>query len=263
MIEYDMSYFNVAHIIVLLLALLVLPGALVLFHYVARTDGRKVLVLKLLALVTLLLHWSILHYRFLRDGRTTTVANVLFPLYPCNLAMYLLFFVAFFKPGDKEGRAHKVWYVLAVFTAYLGFVGSVSTLAFPYWWTRQQTVWSWETLQGIFSHAALLLASLYLVVGKFIRVQWRNIAVLIIGGILMIGLGHIMQAMLHARNITGHNPMFLFRSPVAGMDFFTWHLIYSLALIGATIATATVILTRHLINKKKGNEKNIEKTVDN
>ncbi|MDR1917682.1 MAG: hypothetical protein LBQ05_01715 [Christensenellaceae bacterium] len=163
-----------------------------------KTD-KKDWVLISLAWVTFLLHISYMWYTGIQNGTGTGEASrsILFPLYSCNLSMYLLLALLFIPRG-------KLWDIIAVATAYAGVIGGIASitdyLMDPNWQ-------SYEFMKSLLSHLTLTAGCVWLFI-KYIKISVKNllpclyyIALCLIDALFLMWL------------LPGANPMWL-RSPL-------------------------------------------------
>jgi hypothetical protein len=120
-----------------------------------------------LAWATFLLHISYMWYTGIAEGSGSGEAprSVLFPLYSCNLTMYLLMTLLFIPKG-------KLWDIIATATAYAGFIGGFVSVAdylliSPNWK-------SYEFIKSLLSHTTLTLGCLWLFI-KYIKISVKDI----------------------------------------------------------------------------------------
>lgn len=161
--------FDLYHIGYLIFAFSLIIGLLIIFKLKIKQEKHKNLILKIIAITTILLHISVLWVRFLKNGKVEISANFLFPIYFCNITMFCLLVLAFWK--NKQSKFFKI---LATFTAYAGFFGGLVTLFYPESYLLSKYIFLWDTLKSLLSHTTMLLGCLYLFVGEFISIKVEN-----------------------------------------------------------------------------------------
>lgn len=161
--------FDTQHILYLVLSTVVIAGLLTLFAFTIKSEKGKGITLKIIALLTIFFHYLSLYYKFLTTGKAYVDDTLLFPIFPCNLAMWLLLIVAFL---DKKS---KVFRVLAEFLFYFGIIGSIFGNVFNVYYKAHPTLTDIGTIKSLVSHSLLMLGSLYLLVGGFIKIRVRNV----------------------------------------------------------------------------------------
>ena len=67
-----------------------------------RKERTQDLVLKSVSIAVVIIHFSSLYVDFFNTGEAILEDNMLIPIYPCNLIMWLLLIVAFMKKKDSN-----------------------------------------------------------------------------------------------------------------------------------------------------------------
>ena len=94
-----------------LITLLIVTLLLILCKKVIRKERTQDLVLKSVSIAVVIIHFSSLYVDFFNTGEAILEDNMLIPIYPCNLVMWLLLIVAFMKKKDSN-----IYKYLAEFT---------------------------------------------------------------------------------------------------------------------------------------------------
>lgn len=110
---------------------IVTVGLLLLFSRVRSPNG-KALILKSAGIATVVIHVSSVWVEFLILGHAEAYANILFPIFFCNLAMYMLLISGLIR--NKEGFAFR-W--ISTFAAYAGTIGALISLFYPDYYLAQ------------------------------------------------------------------------------------------------------------------------------
>jgi hypothetical protein len=207
--------FNTSHIIYIVVSLVATVGLLIGFRFI-KDQKYKVLVLKICALATFIIHISIMWVDFLSTGTAVAYDYILFPKYLCNMCMYLLMAAAFIP--NKDGRAFK-W--IATFTAYAGFFGGMITLFLSEYLANDPSMAKYETFKSLMSHSTMLLGCLYLFVGGFIKIRWTNMIPFVVGLVCNMLVGFFINALYAWCGLGAPNAMYLQRTAMDGVDFFT------------------------------------------
>ena len=173
-----------------------------------KTDRAKELFLKLTALFVVIVHLSPLYADYLRTGEARVSDNMLFPVYPCNLAMWLLLIYAFLTDKNKT-----VPRIVGEFTFYLGLIGGIIGIVFNVNYANTPDLRDWDIFAGLFSHSVMLLGILWLLVGGFIRIRVRNTLSVFIGLLIMLLDGALIIFIFRRAGQEPPNSMFLLGVP--------------------------------------------------
>ncbi len=217
--------YNSVQILYIVISLLATVGLLVGGAFIKK-QKHKDLFLKTFALATFVVHISIMWVDFLKSGSADAPDNILFPIYFCNLAMYLLITVAFMKNKNS-----KLFNILATFTAYAGMFGALITLFENHYFAGENPVLSYYNFKSMISHSLMLVGSLYLFVGGYVKVKVKNALYFVYGlaGCFVLGTG--INLLFAACNLPAPNAMFLQASAVDGVSFLTGYFIGPVMLV--------------------------------
>ena len=97
---------------------------------------------------------------------------------------------------------------------------------------------SWYILKSFLSHSAMLLGSLYLFVGGFVKIRVDNTLYLAGGLLFTLVVGLAVNALFAVCGLPAPNAMYLQKSPIAELPFLNGYLIGFLMLILTFIFTA-------------------------
>ena len=216
----------------LILIALIAVGLWIVKKCVKKERTRNILLIAA-ALFTILLHYSTLIFKLMTgDGAMeylSATPNLILPIYPCNLVMWMALIFAFMKnKGSKLGE---------FFADYLFWFGIISTLVGMFAnvdFINNPTLADYENFKSITAHATLLFNVLLLPFFGYIKIDVkRNIKNIIISIFVMAAIGFYCNTVFHALVSEAAaydvNSMFMLHSPFAGIDFLTYPVI---ALIG-------------------------------
>lgn len=159
------------------------------------------------AFVCFFIHISTMYVSFFenKDGNTGFAwDNQLFPIYFCNLVMYLLLIVSVWP--DKST---KLYQNIATFTAWGGIFGGLITL-----FAQDVDVHNWYNFQSSLSHSCLLIGSLYLFAGKYIKLNVYNLVPYTFGLLGTGVVGGIVELIFFLAGRPSPNSMYLVHGPV-------------------------------------------------
>lgn len=206
--------FDTYHICYIIISSVITIG-LLLFFSTIRKPSAKALILKITGVATVVIHVSSVWVEFLMTGRAEAYANILFPIFFCNLAMYMLLICAFIRNKESVGFR---W--VATFTAYAGTIGALISLFYPDFYLSQPDFWDWGIFKSFLSHSTMMLGCLYLFVGGYVKIRVFNLAPYAAGlvGTLFVGLS--INGLFAACGLEMPNAMFLLKSPIEEIPFF-------------------------------------------
>jgi hypothetical protein len=207
--------FNESHIIYIVVSLVLTIGALIGFSFVKKQFWKD-FILKVCAVLTFVIHISIMWVDFLQTGAATAYEYILFPKYLCNLCMYLLLIVAFMR--NKEGRTFQY---LATFLAYAAFFGGMITLFLSDYLAADPLMEKYETVKSLLSHSIMMLGTLYLFVGGYVKIRILNMLPFVGGMVATALLGWFINGLYAWFGRGEPNAMYLQRTAMDGVDFFT------------------------------------------
>ncbi len=197
---------------------------------VLKTERAKERFLKLTALAVVLVHVSPLYVDRLRDGAAQVGDNILFPVYPCNLAMWLLLIYAFLT--DKNRTVPRM---IGEFTFYLGLVGGLIGIVFNVNYANTPDLRDWDIFAGLLSHSVMLLGILWLLVGGYIRIRVRNTLSVVAGMAVMLLDGVLIILIFRLAGQEPPNSMFLLGVPFEGIK---WLNTVTIGVLSVVIAFA-------------------------
>lgn len=223
------------HIIYTTISYLLTIGLMWLFSKKVNDRKSKDLILKVSALLTVILHYSILYVDYFTYGDATIEKSMILPVYPCNIAMWLLLITAFMK--NKDGKLFKH---IALVTFYLGVIGGSVGLVLNENYMSNPTFADWFVLKGLLSHSTLIFGSIYILVGRYVKIRVSNIFS-VIGGLLFLILDGIFVISLHKIfKIDCPNCMFLLENPFPQLPWFNSWVLGIVVVVVIFIVTALI-----------------------
>lgn len=214
--------FHISHIIgsVVLTVLI-----LYLANKFLKTQKQKNIFLKILGISTFILHIIPLWFNFLRDGETFVYDNMLFPIYYCNLTMFLLLITVLVE--NKQSKAFKY---LAVMVAYASIIGSLVTLFYPdYYFASEEN--GLQLYKSFLSHDVMLISGIYLIMGGFVKIEHKNTIAYTIG-LLFYGLvGLIVNFLFEINNLETPNAMYLKAPPIEDVPILSVYVVSLLTVL--------------------------------
>lgn len=225
--------FNLTHILYMVISALITAVLLVLAGIFVKQEKYKTLILRILAVVTVVLHFSDLYVDFFTTGTATLASPQLLPIHPCNVIMWLLLICAFVR--NRESKAAKI---LMEFCFYAGVVCGTIGIVLNENFGNNPTLTDWFVLKGMLSHSTMLAGCIYILVAKFFKVRVSNLIAVFLGLCLFIVDGLIINGLYAAFKIGECNSMYLLTPPLENAPWFnTWLMgIFGLLLVFAVTA---------------------------
>ncbi|MBQ8319407.1 MAG: hypothetical protein IJX81_00835 [Clostridia bacterium] len=208
--------FDLTHILYMLISA-VLSALLLSAAYVwIKKDVQKTLFLKVVATVTVILHYSGIWVEFFGNGGSTAglEGSHLLPIYPCHIMMWLLFVTAFIK--NKQSFAFRT---LAEFCFWGGIVCGTIGILLNENYSSTPDLRDWSILKGLLSHSTLLIGCIYMRVGSFMKIRVYNTLSVVIGLMLFIVDGLFANWLYAVCGLPEVNAMYLLYSPFPSMPW--------------------------------------------
>lgn len=235
------SMFDTTHLLYIFISLGITVGSLYLASRI-KQQKYKDIYLKSWALATVFLHISPVWLFFLRGEPALVADNILFPIYFCNMSMYFLLVVSLW--GNKTTKMFKY---MATVAAYAGAFGALISLLYPEYYLASLGLEDWGVLKSMLSHSTMLIGSLYLFVGGYVKIEKQNILVYAIG-LLFFGLiGVIVNGVFALAGLPEPNAMFMQHPPIEDVPFLNFYVIAIMMMI--VVSSITII--NELINNRK------------
>lgn len=157
--------YSLEHILYIVISLIVIGLILFGAHFLKKQNHKNIFLL-FWAFLCFFFHISTMYTTLFNNGGIgNSYDNQLFPIFFCNYMMYLLLAVALW--WNKESKFFKC---MATFVAYGGTLGALITL-----FVTPPGFGDWGTLQSAFSHSCMLVGSLWLFVGGYVKINVYNL----------------------------------------------------------------------------------------
>lgn len=214
------SLFDLTHVLYMIVSLSVSALLIYFGKRVCKTPKQKDQFLFVFAFLTFALHISVLWVDFLKNGQAGVPDNVLFPIYFCNLSMYVLFFVSLAKNQNT-----KVFRFFAIMAAYGGIFGSLISLFYPQYYLGAASIFEWGVFKSMLSHSTMLIGGVWLLVNSYFVVEMKNVLIYFYG-LLVYGLiGLAVNGLFDAFGLYDPNAMYLSHPPLAEAPFLNTYVI--------------------------------------
>ena len=155
--------------------------------------------------------------------------NMLLPVYPCNIVMWLLLITAFIK--NKESNIYKY---LSEFTFIGGTLCGVIGVLFNINFLNYPNIFDYNIFKGLISHSVMIFGTVYLYVMNYVKIEVKRTMFSIIFGLLLFStIGLIINVLFYIFNIPGVNAMFMVEPPIKDLPFFNF---FTIGILGVIIS---------------------------
>ena len=214
---------------------------------------KKNLVLLIVAISTILCHYSSLLYHQIVNGTPLVFLkenpNLILPIYPCNVVMWSCLIFGLIKNKESKLGKFLVNYIFwfGLFSSLIGMIVNVDFIQNP-------TLKNYDVTKGIIAHSILLLNVLLLKAFGYLKFDFKkNMIHMVISVVMMFFIGCYCNLVFYVISTPERafhvNSMFLIHSPFEGVDFLTYPFIALVALILYFIVFTVI----DLIKNEKGN----------
>lgn len=235
--------FDFPHILFMVISFSIVAVLEIVFFKYVHNQKTKDTILKLSALLTLIIHHSSLWYDFIVNKQAIIEENMLFMIYPCNVAMWFLFIYAFIDYKDNI-----VMKMLAEYTFYLGIFGGIIGIMFNQNYGSNPNLFDFHIFKGLLSHATMLFGAIYLRVGGYMNIRFKNVISAIIGYLFMLVNAFVIIKIYDKIGMEVDNPMFLMEAPIDKYPFIN---IYTMGLTGLILLSIITIAYEYFFLKKE------------
>ncbi len=210
--------FDLSHVLFFVIAFIVIAILEICAFCLVKQENKKITILRIAAIFTVIIHFSSLYVDYFKTGKAEVESTMLLPIYPCNIAMWLLLIVAFMK--NKE---HKIYKLISEFTFYLGIVGGIVGIMLNEIYASTPNLADWSVLKGLLSHSTMLFGAIYLLIGGFIKIRVSNTISVMVGMLFMVIDGGIIIGLYKIFKLDPPNIMYLIDLPFENLPWLnTW-----------------------------------------
>ncbi len=180
-----------------------------------KSDKTKDLIFKIVAIVTVFLHYSDLWFNYLSTGNADMGVSHLFAVYPCHIIMWISLIASLLK--NKKG---KFFNFLVVFIFYIGIICTSVGIIFNDSYLSNMTLKDYVVVKGLVGHSTLFFICLYVFVMGYMKVDFKfNFISVILGLLVFIVQGTLLNTLFKLCNIDGPNVMYLNEPPFESLPF--------------------------------------------
>lgn len=179
-----------------------------------KNQRYKNLILKFSAVITVIIHISDLWVEYFQTGGNAQVGSVhIFPMYPCNILMWMLLVTAFIDNKDS-----KIFKLFAEFCFIVGIVCGVIGILLNENFDSTPTLADYTVLKGLLSHSTMLFGCIYLFVGGYVRPGISSTVSLIFGFGIFVACGLGMNLLYSAFGMESPDGIWINGVPYVGVS---------------------------------------------
>ena len=207
----------------------VIAAGLILCKKVIRKESSKNFILKFVSILVVIIHISSLYVDFFKCGGVANIEdNIILPIYPCNVVMWLLVITAFMKNKKSKLFSH-----VAEFTFLAGTICGVIGVVFNFNFLNTPSFKDYDILKGLLSHSVMIFGTIYIYVFDYITLSVRNTMKSILYGLLLfVMIGFSINTLFKVFELPSVNSMYL-ESPMPEYPFVNF---YTIGLVGLVIS---------------------------
>ena len=234
-----------------LVLLIIISVILIILKKFVKSERAQNTALLVMAILTIHCHYSSLLYHHLTDDTAFEYLranpNLILPIYPCNVVMWSCLIYGFMK-----NKSLKICLFLSDYIFWFGIFSTLIGMFANVDFIRNPTLLDYDITKGIVAHATLLNVLMLPIFGR-IKINFgRNMKNIFLSVLMMFVIGlycNLIYEVLTTKEMAYEvNSMFIIHSPFEGVDFLTYPVIASIALVLYFV----VFLICELIAHKKG-----------
>lgn len=213
-----------------LITFILMTGIMMLCKKVIIKDCTKDRVLKFVSISVVIIHYSSLYVDFFSNqGNAMIENNMILPVYPCNIIMWLLLIVSLMKNKDS-----KIYKMISEFTFVGGTLCGLIGVLFNINFLNNPNLLDYDIFKGLISHTIMIFGTIYLFVFKYVKLEVVRTTKSIIFGIVLFAIcGLIVNTLFEIFNIPSVNAMYMLEAPLPALSFFNF---YTIGIIGLVLA---------------------------
>ena len=184
-----------------------------------KDESKKDKILKVFALLTVIIHYSSLWVDYLTTGSAEVENTMLFPIYPCNICMWLLLIVAFMK-NKKSFIFKSMAEFLSIGGTLCGVIGLFANEIF----LSTPDFTNWDSLKGLLSHSTMIFGTLFILTQGYVKIKAISLTISCTLGLLLFAVdGGLLILLFRIFKLPEINIMFMLEFPldIKGANFMT------------------------------------------
>ena len=228
-----------------LITLSLITVLLILCKKVIRKDSTKDIILKSVSIAVVVIHYSSLYVDFFTNkGEAMIENNMILPVYPCNIVMWLLLIVSFMR--DKKSS---LFNMLAEFTfiggTFCGLIGVLFNINF----LKNPDIFNYDIFKGLISHSVMIFGTVYLYLFKYIKLEVVRTTKSIFCGLVIFSIcGLLINLLFYLFGIDSVNAMFMLEPPIPSLPIFNF---ITIGILGVLLAFVGLNIYEHFALPKE------------
>lgn len=226
-----------------LITLTLVTVLLILCKKVIRKDRTKDITLKSVSIAVVAIHYSSLYVDYFSNhGEALIENNMILPVYPCNIVMWLLLIVAFMK--NKESKLYKT---LSEFTFIGGTLCGLIGVLFNINFLNNPNIFDYDIFKGLISHTVMIFGTVYLF--NYVKIEVVRTTKSIFWGLMIFsGCGLLINVLFHIFGIDSVNAMFMLEPPIPSLPFFNY---FTIGILGMLLSFIGLNIYEHFALPKE------------
>ena len=215
------------------LIVLIIGIMFVLKRCVKSDKGQNIAIL-ITSVSVALCHYSSIPYHLLTSGSAMGFLkdnpNLLLPIYPCNVVMWLG--IVYGVSKNKESKFNRF---LCDYLFWFGIISALVGMFVNIDFMNNPSFKDYDVVKGIVAHAIMLLNVLLLPLFNRVKIKLeRNMLHIVISVVMMYAIGLycnlVFETLVSYEAAYDTNSMFILHSPFEGVDFLTYPIIGGMAI---------------------------------
>lgn len=248
-------------IITIVISILLCVGAVIIADMTAKTDKAKRIWIIVAACGTVFVHYSSLIYHGIGHAvapdQISTIydfvtcnPNLVLPIYPCNLVMWLCLILAFLPKKDTKTYRFLVDFCF-IFGAVSAFVGICANGDY----FNPVVVKDYDIFKSAIAHGFMLTNVLLLPVFGYYKLDTIKNTINVAAGVVLMALVGLLDDAIVAvvggvDTMNQYNAMFLWKSPIEAVPFLKFYIVGPIFIV-ATFGILTLIETIKLPREER------------
>ena len=225
--------FGKTHLLYMLVTALIC-AVIIVPLFILKKHSLNLIAIKFFAVLTLVIQYSPLWIDFLTLGSATVDADMLFPIHPCNICMWLLMLSSIFIENKSRGAT-----ILRDFTFWGGVVcGTIGTV-FNFNFIANPDLGNYFILKGLLTHTTMVAGCILLFTSGIVKIRVSRGVLSVFCGLCLFAIdGFLINLIYSSFNLPPCNSMYLLEAPFNEIPWLTTPVIGLFAMITVFIISA-------------------------